>query len=168
MTDAEREEEDRKAGKFDEKPKAKWNFMQRYYHKGAFYMVSHFRNLFLLCLLTLCPAQNDEAIRTKGDEVADAPTLEDRVDRSAMPKVLQVKKFGRPSQTKWTHLVAEDTSEYVTVARVCETDVLLCSRNSLWYNPEGGRGRGRGAPMQRPLTGASNVFDRPGKRTTRL
>jgi microfibrillar-associated protein 1 len=92
MTDAERMEEDRKLGKFDTKPKAKWNFLQRYYHKGAFY-------------------QNDETVTKKADEVADAPTLGDRIDKSMLPKVLQVKNFGRPSRTKWTHLLAEDTTQ---------------------------------------------------------
>lgn len=40
MTDDERLEEDRKLGIgiFKAKEKSKWNFLQRYYHKGAYYM----------------------------------------------------------------------------------------------------------------------------------
>jgi len=40
-----------------------------------------------------------------------APTGEDRtVDRTLLPKVLQVKKFGLKGRTKYTHLVDQDTS----------------------------------------------------------
>ena len=41
-----------------------------------------------------------------------APTLEDKFDKAAMPKVMQVKKFGFASQTKYTHLKDQDTTDY--------------------------------------------------------
>lgn len=45
MTDDERRMEDMKLGKHAGKDKAKIKFMQKYYHKGAFYMVSAFSGL---------------------------------------------------------------------------------------------------------------------------
>ena len=38
-----------------------------------------------------------------------APT-ESTVDASTLPKVMQVKKFGMRSQTKYTHLLDQDTT----------------------------------------------------------
>jgi hypothetical protein len=35
--------EDRAAGKNLQKEKKKWKFLQKYYHKGAFYVVIHIR-----------------------------------------------------------------------------------------------------------------------------
>eukprot|EP01127_Copromyxa_protea_P005389 TRINITY_DN15327_c0_g1_i1.p1 TRINITY_DN15327_c0_g1~~TRINITY_DN15327_c0_g1_i1.p1 ORF type:complete len:426 (-),score=144.07 TRINITY_DN15327_c0_g1_i1:993-2195(-) len=73
------------------KEKKQIRFLQKYYHKGAFF----------------------------ADELADVhkthdwlePVGEDReVDREILPAVLQVKNFGRSGRTKYTHLTDQDTT----------------------------------------------------------
>ncbi|KAF8118271.1 hypothetical protein N665_0005s0039 [Sinapis alba] len=75
------------------KPKKKWKFMQRYYHKGAYF-------------------QEQGSDETDGILQRDysAPTGVDRLDKSVLREVMQVKHFGRSGGTKWTHLVKEDTT----------------------------------------------------------
>jgi len=71
--------------------KGKYKFMQKYYHRGAFYL-------------------EDEENVLKRD-VSHA-TLEDKFDKSILPKVMQVKNFGRSGRTKYTHLVDQDTTQF--------------------------------------------------------
>jgi len=77
------------AEKFVEEEKPKWNFLQKYYHPGVFYQ-----------------DMEDSVLHRDYSE----PTLEDKIDKSILPKVMQVKNFGRSGRTKWTHLVDQDTT----------------------------------------------------------
>jgi len=98
MTDEERLEDDRKNGRLpadSEAEKPKWNFMQKYYHKGVFYMDS-------------TSVKESEDVRKK--DYSAQPTLEDHIDREKLPAVLQVKNFGKRGRTKYTHLVDQDTT----------------------------------------------------------
>ncbi|TPX48397.1 hypothetical protein SeMB42_g00024 [Synchytrium endobioticum] len=75
-----------------DQPKSKQRFMQKYFHKGAYYQ--------------------DDAKEVLESHDFSQPTLEDRFDRTILPEVMQVKNFGRSGRTKWKHLVAEDTTQF--------------------------------------------------------
>ncbi|RLN87059.1 hypothetical protein BBJ28_00017372 [Nothophytophthora sp. Chile5] len=68
-----------KLRKNEPKEKKKLKFMQKYYHKGAFYV-------------------DDDSVRSKDDvrkrDASDA-TLEDKFNKEMLPEVMQVKNFGR-------------------------------------------------------------------------
>ena len=74
------------------KEKKKMKYLQKYYHAGAFYR-----------------SFDDTDIASKYDFTA--PTLEDKVDKSILPSVMQVKNFGKSGRTKYTHLVDQDTTQ---------------------------------------------------------
>ncbi|GBG72659.1 hypothetical protein CBR_g12232 [Chara braunii] len=100
MTEEERREYERRNPKQSSAPKKKWKFMQKYYHKGAFFQ-----------------APTDDKFGTAGtDDIFhrdfSSPTGEDKMDKTILPRVMQVKHFGRSGRTKWTHLVAEDTTQW--------------------------------------------------------
>ncbi|XP_049771129.1 microfibrillar-associated protein 1-like [Schistocerca cancellata] len=71
--------------------KGKYKFLQKYYHRGSYYM-------------------DEEEDLYKRD--FSAPTLEDQFDKTVLPKVMQVKNFGRSGRTKYTHLVDQDTTQF--------------------------------------------------------
>ncbi|QRW18991.1 microfibrillar-associated protein MFAP1, Zn finger, CCHC type protein [Rhizoctonia solani] len=70
-----------------EKPKGQQKFLQKYWHKGAFH-------------------QDSEIL--KRHDFTEA--TESTVDASLLPSVMQVKNFGKRGQTKYTHLLDQDTT----------------------------------------------------------
>ncbi|TPP60725.1 Microfibrillar-associated protein 1 [Fasciola gigantica] len=94
MTDEQRREEFLRNPKKFINPavKGKYKFLQKYYHRGAFYVSSMEDQVF----------QQDFA----------QPTLEDHFDKTKLPPVMQVKNFGRAGRTKYTHLVDQDTTAF--------------------------------------------------------
>lgn len=70
--------------------KGKYKFLQKYYHRGVFYL------------------DNEEDVFKRDFSQA---TLEDHFDKTILPKVMQVKNFGRSGRTKYTHLVDQDTTQ---------------------------------------------------------
>lgn len=100
MTEDERREWERKNPKPQPFPKQKWRFMQKYFHKGAFFQSD----------------ADDHAATAGTDDIYrrdySAPTGEDKMDKTILPRVMQVKHFGRSGRTKWSHLVNEDTTDW--------------------------------------------------------
>ena len=99
LSDAERAKEDEafRAQRADAgQDKGAWKFLQKYYHKGAYFQ------------------DEDESGNNRLGPVMmqdfGAATGNDRVgDKSTLPAPMQVKNFGMRSQVKWTHLGKEDT-----------------------------------------------------------
>lgn len=93
MTEEERRRlDEEKMKEWMAQPKSQMRFMQKYYHKGAFFQ--------------------DPAESLLQRDYAQ-PTGEDaRANREMLPEVKQVRDFGKKGRTKWTHLVAEDTTEF--------------------------------------------------------
>lgn len=79
--------------------------MQRYYHKGAFTP----QNL----------TAEQQAVLERDFNL---PTGEDKMDKSALPSVLQKRtgQFGRKGQSKYTHLTDQDTTNFNPVQKVSE------------------------------------------------
>lgn len=99
MTDSERMLEDeelaeraKNRGKSEGK---EVKFMQRYQHKGAFYMDES--------------EMDDDDVR-KRDYHLHATGDGAHVNVKNLPKVMQVRNFGRKGQSKYTHLADQDTS----------------------------------------------------------
>lgn len=102
MTDEERYKEDVAAGRY-KKPGEKngqdeISYMQRYHHRGAFYMDED----------TL---RDKDDVRHRAAEYSRAATGEDKFDRRSMPKIMQVKRPGFANQTRYKGLKHEDTSD---------------------------------------------------------
>ncbi|KAL7472885.1 hypothetical protein ACHAXS_013267 [Conticribra weissflogii] len=121
MTDEERLEEDRRTGRYRAPGEARRrnaqdgnghhggkdgksnenNYLQRYHHRGAFYMDED----------TLEQAGKDD-VRHRAAEYSRAATGEDKIDKRALPEVMQVKKFGFAGySTKYKGLAKEDTTD---------------------------------------------------------
>ena len=91
MSDSQIESENIQDGRLGVE-KTKLKFMQKYYHKGAFYAGDE--------------AVEDALRRTD----SSAPTLEDHQDKLVLPDIMKVKNFGKSGRTKYTHLVDQDTT----------------------------------------------------------
>lgn len=94
--------------------KGKYKFMQKYYHRGAFFMADEVKKrkesliLYNNCK-DIMPNPFQENLYKRD---YSAPTLEDQFDKTVLPKVMQVKNFGRSGRTKYTHLVDQDTTHF--------------------------------------------------------
>lgn len=95
MTDREIMEQNKLLPHKEKKKKKKMLFMQKYYHRGGF-----FQDLF--------EEGKEEIYRRDYNE----PVYEDKVDKENLPKVLRVRRgnFGKQGQSKYTHLLDNDTS----------------------------------------------------------
>lgn len=97
MTDAERQEENLRLGSdhTNKKEKVAYKFMQRFYHKGAFF-------------------QGDQETNPLFGRDYNMPVGEDKMDKSVLPAVLQKRRSqaGQKGNSKWTHLTAEDTTNF--------------------------------------------------------
>jgi len=90
MTDEEVMRENKKDPTKNKKA-TEMKFLQKYYHKGAFF--------------------GDELKVIEKTHDWTAPTGEDKsLDRRILPNVMQVKNFGRASRSKYTHLTDQDTT----------------------------------------------------------
>lgn len=120
MTEEERRVEQRLNPKLvtNKAVKGKYKFLQKYYHRGAFYL-----------------DKEEEVFK----QDFSGATLDDHFDKTVLPKVMQVKKFGRSGRTKYTHLVDQDTTEF----------------DSAWSN------EGSASRLANFRGGMKQVFDRP-------
>mmetsp|Transcript_25826 Transcript_25826/g.46793 ORF Transcript_25826/g.46793 Transcript_25826/m.46793 type:complete len:187 (+) Transcript_25826:470-1030(+) len=110
LTDEKRLEEDRRSGRYRApgetrraggKKDGENNYLQRFHHRGAFYMDED----------TLQDAGKDD-VRHRATEYSRAATGEDKIDKSALPEVMQVKRFGLAGySTKYKGLAKEDTTD---------------------------------------------------------
>jgi microfibrillar-associated protein 1 len=109
LTDVERQAENIRLGTdaTDKKQKVAYNFMQKYYARGAFF-------------------QGDDQMTAEDRELFsrdfNMPTGEDKMDKSVLPAVLQKRKgtWGKKGNTKWTHLTDQDTTNFERTTKVPE------------------------------------------------
>ncbi|KAL7518996.1 hypothetical protein ACHAWX_003798 [Stephanocyclus meneghinianus] len=108
----------------DKDGKSGMKYLQRYHHRGAFYMDDD----------TLEKAGEND-VRHRAAEYSRAATGEDKIDKSALPEVMQVKKFGFAGySTKYKGLAKEDTTDkqldFLPVrhaGRRCDYQHLACA-----------------------------------------
>ncbi|KAK9814190.1 hypothetical protein WJX72_001977 [[Myrmecia] bisecta] len=84
----------------DKAPRKNLKFLQKYWHQGAFFQQASDTN----------PSEKQVDGIYRRD--FSAPTGEDKMDKTVLPKIMQVKNFGRRGRTKYTHLVDQDTTEF--------------------------------------------------------
>jgi microfibrillar-associated protein 1 len=104
MTDGECLQEDTQAGRYQapgsnrQQGAPTGTFLQRFYHRGAFYMDEQ--------------EWDETDVRHKAAEYAKAATGEDKIDKAKLPEVMQVKNFGMARQNmRYKGLAKEDTTD---------------------------------------------------------
>ncbi len=109
------------------KEKSKMRFMQKYYHKGAFFQ----------------DAGDDEFATTEKAEIFnrdfnEATNAEKGVDRTTVPEAMRLRQgqFGKAGRSKWTHLSNEDTTFVNTEdARLRNAQEALMKQKKLEEQP---------------------------------
>merc|ERR1719401_1275430 len=98
MTDAEREEDDRRMdAKAAKREEAKnFNFLQKYYHRGGFFQDK--------------ASTGEEPLYNRDYH---EPLEEEKFDKNLLPKAMQLRRvqFGKKGQVKHTHLTEVDTTD---------------------------------------------------------
>jgi microfibrillar-associated protein 1 len=99
MSDKQREEEDLKLGADANirKFQRKYHFLQKTYMEPVFFK-----------------DENDEEFKALAKRDYNVATEEDKINRASLPLIMQKRRgdFGKKGQSKYTHLVNEDTTEY--------------------------------------------------------
>lgn len=88
--------DDEREGRVEETERRKGKFMQKYYHKGAFYQ-------------DVAASNQDDALKK---DFSISTQMADNVDKKLLPKILQTRgdDFGKRSRSKHTHLADVDTT----------------------------------------------------------
>lgn len=102
MTDEQCLLEDTKAGRYQAPGSSRQgqptgNFMQRFYHRGAYYMDEE--------------EWDESDVRHKAAHYARSATGDDKIDKTQLPDVMKVKSFGFANQTRYKGLANEDTTD---------------------------------------------------------
>lgn len=102
----------------DNTTETKYVYLQKYYHKGAFYQDS------------------DDAIFKRDYNM---PTPLEMQDKSMLPEILQKRhgNFGKKGQSKYTHLTAEDTTNFDPHTRADESILASWKKKTAGYKGKG-------------------------------